>query len=254
MARPAARPPRVVLFDMDDTIFDHSLTCRDALERVRGFEPRFTALTLDQMWRGYLEALGAADLTLGTLGHPASSYTDARAARFRALASRAGWACSVAESRALSTLYHRSFQRLRRPVPGAVALVRRLARTYPIGVVTNNPVAGQREKLAFLGLTKTIEYLVVSEAVGAEKPDPAIFRAALSQARARPEEAVMIGDSWTNDVMGARAAGIRPIWFNRFDRPRPSRHRVAEVRSFRPVEPVERAVRSPRPRRTHPRK
>jgi FMN phosphatase YigB (HAD superfamily) len=31
----------------------------------------------------------------------------------------------------------------------------------------------------------------------------------------RPEETVMIGDSWTADVEGARSAGIRAIWFNR---------------------------------------
>ena len=31
----------------------------------------------------------------------------------------------------------------------------------------------------------------------------------------RAEDAVMVGDSWAADVEGARAAGIRPIWFNR---------------------------------------
>lgn len=242
MARVAHREPSVVLFDLDDTIFDHSLTCRDALGAVREAEPRWGVFPLDRLWQGYLERLGAADLTLGTLGRSPADYEAARASRFRALAAEAGWTCSAAEAREISALYRRHYQRLRRGVPGAVELVRRIARSRTVGLVTNNQVAEQVEKVAFLGLTKTLDFLVISEAEGVEKPDPAIFRAALARARARPRDAVMVGDSWTNDVLGARGAGIRPVWFNRFGRTRPTRHRVAEVSSFRPPAPVERLL------------
>jgi len=207
-------------------------------------------MPLDRLWRGYLEKLGAADLTLGTVGHPPSVYTAARAERFRALAAEAGWQCSPAEAGELSARYRKHYQRLRRPVPGAVEMVRRVSRSRPVGIVTNNQVAEQVEKVAFLGLSKTIDFLVISEAVGAEKPSPEIFRAALAEAHVRPRDAVMIGDSWANDVLGARGAGIRPVWFNRFGRPRPTRHRVAEVRSFRPPAPVERILRRGTPTRT----
>ena len=53
--------------------------------------------------------------------------------------------------------------------------------------------------------------MVSSAAVGAAKPDPAIFTAALERAGARPEDAVHVGDSLEKDVAGARAAGIRPV-------------------------------------------
>ncbi|HTS32615.1 MAG TPA: HAD family hydrolase [Thermoplasmata archaeon] len=242
MVRSPSNDPRVVFFDMDDTIFDHSLTCRAALAVVRRREPRFASLSLDRLWRRYLDHLSVTDLTLGSVGHPPSLYAEARAARFRALARDAGWECTVAESRDLSTLYRRAYTRLRRAVPGAVPLVRRVARSRPVGIVTNNQVAEQEEKLAFLGLTRTVDYLIISEAVGAEKPSREIFRAALKAARVRPHEAVMVGDSWRNDVLGARGAGIRPVWFNRFGHPRPTRHRVAEVTSFQPTPKVERVL------------
>jgi len=235
--------PSLYLFDLDDTLFDHSLTCRAALDEVRRTEPRFAARSLDELWHSYEERLNANDLTLGSVGHPARFYEEARAARFRALASTVGWNCDAAEARAISYLYRKQYLRLRRPVPGAVEFVRRMAHTAPVGIVTNNQVAEQVEKLNFLGLSETVHHLTISEAVGVAKPDPAIFQAALHEAGVGPREAVMVGNSWTDDVLGARAAGIRPVWFNRFGRSRPTRHNVAEITSFRPASTTEQTVR-----------
>lgn len=245
----SVRSPSLVLFDLDDTIFDHSLTSRAALREVQRAEPRLAARSLDEIWHRYLERLNAADRTLGWVGHSDRFYEDARAARFQGLASDLDWRCDLVEARVLSKLYRSHYQRLRRPVPGAVELVRRIARTLPVGIVTNNQVSEQQGKLAFLGLTNSVQHLIVSEAVGAEKPDPAIYHAALDAAQVPSREAVMIGDSWTNDVLGARAVGIRPIWFNRFARPRPTRHQVAEIAAFRPIRSAERAVRGGAPPR-----
>ena len=44
----------------------------------------------------------------------------------------------------------------------------------------------------------------------------------------------MIGDAWETDITGARAAGIRPIWFNRFGAASPDRS-VTEIRLVRAV-------------------
>ena len=44
-----------------------------------------------------------------------------------------------------------------------------------------------------------------------EKPDPRIFERALARARVAPGEAVYIGDLYSIDVRGARAAGLRAV-------------------------------------------
>ena len=51
-----------------------------------------------------------------------------------------------------------------------------------------------------------------SHCVGAEKPDPAIFRAALDRLGATPEETMFIGNSLRRDREGARRMGMRFIW------------------------------------------
>jgi putative hydrolase of the HAD superfamily len=56
---------------------------------------------------------------------------------------------------------------------------------------------------------------VASASVGADKPARAVFDAALELAGCGPEHALHVGDSPTNDVAGAAAAGIRAVLLER---------------------------------------
>ncbi len=81
--------------------------------------------------------------------------------------------------------------------------------------------------------------LVISEAAGVSKPDPAIFELALRVAGTSADEAIMLGDSWTNDVMGAVGAGIAAAWLDRTGAGRPdSAVEVIAFTSLRPASEV----------------
>lgn len=69
-----------------------------------------------------------------------------------------------------------------------------------------------------LGLADRFAAIVVSSAVGREKPDPAIFRAALAALGVAPEEALHVGDHLREDVEGARAIGMRALHLDRSGR------------------------------------
>ena len=56
---------------------------------------------------------------------------------------------------------------------------------------------------------------------GYMKPHPDIFREALRQLGVQPAEAVMVGDSLTNDIEGARRIGMRGILVSRSGRDHP---------------------------------
>ena len=96
----------------------------------------------------------------------------------------------------------------------------RCARASAIGIVSNNLQREQEDKLRFCGFDSRVDAVVISEGAGVSKPDPAIFRIALTLLGCEPTEAVMIGDAWRTDIAGAIAAGIRPVWFNRTGAPR----------------------------------
>jgi HAD superfamily hydrolase (TIGR01549 family) len=232
--------PAVVLFDMDDTIFDHSLTCRAALVRVRQLHPFLRKTPLDEQWRSYGALLSSTHRPV-MLGHRSAAV--ARRERFVRLAARAGRRITKSEADDLSRTYRRFYQELRRPVPGAPEAVRRWHRRARVAVVTNNTVEEQEEKLRFLGLGGAVDHLVASAGVGVAKPDPQIFRIALERFGREAEDAVMIGDSWSSDVVGARRSGIRPVWFNRFRIPRPEIGRVDEFTRFSPPRELDSLVR-----------
>lgn len=65
------------------------------------------------------------------------------------------------------------------------------------------------------GLEGMLDGTVTSAGAGARKPDPAIFEAALELAGCEPEQALHVGDTEEEDVVGARAAGVRSLLLDR---------------------------------------
>jgi putative hydrolase of the HAD superfamily len=61
-----------------------------------------------------------------------------------------------------------------------------------------------------------------------------MFDAAIARLGADRSEAVMLGDAWHADVTGALAAGVRPVWFNRFGAASPDSS-VAELSALEPT-------------------
>ena len=100
---------------------------------------------------------------------------------------------------------------------GLLAAVRRQSR---VGIVSNNLTAEQEDKLRHCGLDSLIDFMVTSEDVGMLKPEPGIFQAALAAGGFGAEQAVMVGDNWEVDIVGALAVGLRCIWFDREGLPR----------------------------------
>jgi HAD superfamily hydrolase (TIGR01549 family) len=90
--------------------------------------------------------------------------------------------------------------------------LRRLAPRYPLGLMTNQICVTQMRKLIHLDpMGELFRWMLVSEEVGAEKPSPVIFQEALRRSGLPPEDVWMVGDSWRDDIMGARAAGMRAV-------------------------------------------
>ena len=69
--------------------------------------------------------------------------------------------------------------------------------------------------LTHLDLERYFDFAVISATVRLEKPDPAIFHAALERGGVQPQDAVHIGDSLHADVEGALGVGIVPVLLDR---------------------------------------
>jgi putative hydrolase of the HAD superfamily len=227
---------RAFLFDLDDTLFDHRHSTRAALAVLREQLPPLASVpadTLEDQHGAVLEEFhrrvlaGEMDVDL------------ARRERFRRLVEMHGGSATATEIDGASRAYRHAYIDARRAVVGALELLGALRPHGSIGIVSNNVTAEQMAKLAACGLDRLIDAAVISEDAGVTKPDPEIFRIALNRLGARPTDAVMIGDSWEADVVGAHAAGIRAIWFNPLRRPCPDPSLIcAEIESLQPAAEV----------------
>lgn len=84
----------------------------------------------------------------------------------------------------------------------------RLRERFKLGIVSNFD-GRLRSLLAQFGILDLFEVVAISSEVGADKPDPFLFEAALAMAGVRADEALHVGDDPVHDWEGAEAAGIR---------------------------------------------
>lgn len=86
-------------------------------------------------------------------------------------------------------------------------------REMPLGVISNSD-GNLEEVLRHLGLSKYLDVIVDSAAVGMRKPDPRIFEFAVREAKVKPDTTLFIGDSYEIDVKGAQNAGLQAVLFD----------------------------------------
>ena len=110
------------------------------------------------------------------------------------------------------------------------ALARLERRGVRLGLLTNFDTR-VFALVASLGWASRFDPIVIPALVGAAKPDPAIFRAALERAGADASSAMYVGDLPEDDVEGAVGAGLRPVLIDREDRyaDRPGVVRIASL-------------------------
>jgi len=231
---------KAVLFDLDDTLFDHRGCARESLRAVQRCHDRFRSMPFDALERAharFLEELHA-DVMLGRM-----PLENARVERFRRLLASMDVPSAEGLAARIATIYRDTYRTARRATAGAAALLAAVKIHARIAVVSNNLLEEQQEKLRTCGLDEFVDALIVSEEAGTSKPDPAIFRLALDRLHAIPRDAVMIGDSWAADVAGARAADIRAVWFNPNGAVAPAGETAApELRSLEPVDAALRII------------
>lgn len=240
---------RVVLFDLDDTLYDHSYHITSAISALRekhAFLQDYPLEHLTQLSHKLLEEVHAK-LLKGEI-----SLEDARRIRWQNFLE----IFRQEENHdpiTFGAFYLNAYYESERVVPGSIELLKTLKKDFSIGIISNNLLAEQIEKMKRLGISEYIDFFAISEEVGAAKPDRKIFDVAIERSKFSAEESVLIGDSWENDIVGALNAGIRPIWLNRNNAESPD-PRIAEISSLEPSEDVIRHILNeiPTPHITNP--
>jgi 2-haloacid dehalogenase len=195
-----------LLFDADGTLFDFNSAEASALCKALGqFGVPYTPERLttyqrinNQLWRELENGL----ITPGVLG----------VRRFELFFEELQLDLSP---HSFSQAYLEQLGTCSELIAGAVEILQTLHTRYKLAIVTNGLKAVQRSRLACSPIRDYIAEMVISEEVGAAKPDLAIFDAAFERiGRPLKSEALMIGDSLTSDIEGGYRYGIDTCWYN----------------------------------------
>ena len=97
---------------------------------------------------------------------------------------------------------------------GAIEVLEYLTPKYNLHIITNGFAEVQQRKMYHSGLEKYFQTITNSEMAGVKKPHSTIFEFALSLAKVKKENSIMIGDCIDADVRGAMAFGMQAILFD----------------------------------------
>lgn len=202
---------RAVIFDLDDTLFDHSGSVRTALAN---WLPQVPATDLPQLTRAWFD-LEHVHYESWRAGH--ISFDEQRRRRVRDFWPHLGH--QLAPDDDLDALfasylihYKDAWQAFDDARPALVEL-NRLG--YLTAVLTNGATAQQNAKVDRTGLRAQLTAVITSEELGVAKPDPRSYLSTCEHLGVEPSRALHVGDRYDLDVLSARAAGLQAVHLDR---------------------------------------
>lgn len=193
---------KVVLFDIDDTLYDTS-----------GFAKLARKAALNVMIDAGLPLSSSEAYLL--LREIIDEYGSNYDKHFNILTKRVfGEEKPLLIALGMITYHNVKFALLRLFPQTTSTLIYLKKRGYDLGVVSNGITIKQWEKLIRLDLHHFFDHVITSEGAGVEKPDPKIFEVALEKMGCEAENSIMVGNKFSEDIMGALNAGIPAILVN----------------------------------------
>ncbi len=99
-------------------------------------------------------------------------------------------------------------------MPHAREVLKYLSSRYHLYILSNGFRELQYHKMRSSGIDVFFKKVVLSDDIGILKPWPEIFHFALSATQSQLQDSLMIGDSWDNDIAGARGVGMHQVFYN----------------------------------------
>ncbi|MFM0590310.1 HAD family hydrolase [Streptococcus suis] len=207
---------KALIFDVDDTLYDQIQPFERALER-------HIEVAREQIAPLYLFFRRYADEVFEATAIGKMSLKDSHIYRMKHALADFGYQVSDATALAIQIDYD-YFQgqiELSPVFPEIFSWCQ--AQGIAMGIITNGPYRHQLRKIRTMGLVNwfELEHVLISGQVGITKPNPAIFQLMEERLGMSGEDICYLGDSFENDVVGAKAANWKAIWFNHRKRVEP---------------------------------
>lgn len=111
------------------------------------------------------------------------------------------------------TAYFSAFFDYCRLIPGTIEMLERLQGAFRLGILSNFTHApAARGLIESMGLRSYFEPVLISGEIGYRKPHPIVFQELVEKLGVDNRNILYVGDDPDPDILGARQAGLRPVW------------------------------------------
>ena len=207
---------KAIFIDIDDTLLDYIPCCRAAFDsaieelRIQKFESKIpqSADALFDLFFGISGRLfSEAKHGLHTIAEVMELYPVE-------FCEEAGYPSEASEP--FKHAFRAAWGTTHTLVPGAKEMLEALRnKGYRLFAASNSFGHLQRSRLQHAGILDYFEDTYISMDIGYDKPDIRFYQEALRRCGLQPNEVLMIGDSMTTDILGAQAAGLDALFFDR---------------------------------------
>jgi len=198
------------LFDLDQTLLDFHASEYKALGIVLQKNGFPFSDGIYQAFKAYNKSLWL-ELEKGTM-----TRTELFTKRFQDIFMRCGGNTTGADPLQVNDEFIRTMSVNGVLMDGALDFVRKVKQEIPgarIYIASNGATVNAKGRIASTGLDRYIDDLFISEELGVTKPDPAFFDLCLQRIGEPRAACIMIGDSLSSDMLGAKNASLDSVWF-----------------------------------------
>lgn len=217
-----------ILLDIDNTLYDYTITHSFAISRVLDYCINEFDLSRNEINIAYEKARNKVHVELSE-----TAACHNRLLYFQKMLEILN-VNALKYSLKLYNIYWDSFLEVLRPFDGIYELFEKYKNK--ICLVTDLTAHIQYRKIKTLGIENYCDKIVTSEESGREKPHPYMFMLALQKLDLRADEVCMIGDSFKKDIFGATSLGITTVWVNHENNHESYEDKfIKEVKSFKEI-------------------
>jgi len=196
---------KAVLFDLDDTLYDYDLPNKKALDIVHKIISKKIKISKEKFLIKFNQSKKEVR---SELNHLPDSHD--RIIYFQRFGEKIN--LDLVFTLKLYDLYYSTFLKELKPQKSILKTFKEIKNQgIKIVIITNEVVEIQLRKLNQLKLSKYVDYFVASEDAGIDKPNKKIFLYALGKVKLKASEVLMVGDSESEDVKGARNSKIKSV-------------------------------------------
>lgn len=200
---------KVVIFDLDDTLYDYETININAIEELRQFTCTKLKISKELFDKAFKWGREQTKLKMPECASQHNRIIYCQKTLEYLGINPVSYALEMYEVYWASMLQN---MQLNRGIKEVFDFLK--GNNIKIAICTDLTTHIQHRKLKKLGIAEYIDCIVCSEEVGEEKPSPKMFRSVLDKLKVEAAQAIYVGDSFEKDVIGASNLGIRTLWYN----------------------------------------